>query len=97
MTKDQLLEKVSNSQNKNFIPLTGPQKTRVCWRGCYISPSPWENGSGRSGIVRFIGDFRDTVLGPPRTLSSGQSRSKAEASTSSHNSSEQGVQTNSNL
>ncbi|RNA24025.1 hypothetical protein BpHYR1_001163 [Brachionus plicatilis] len=22
-----------------------PQKAGVCWRGCYITPSPWENGS----------------------------------------------------
>ncbi|RNA17274.1 hypothetical protein BpHYR1_034475 [Brachionus plicatilis] len=44
-----------NYKDKNFIRLrfnwaiARPQKTGVCWRGCYITPSPWENGSRRSG------------------------------------------------
>ncbi|RNA09147.1 hypothetical protein BpHYR1_009445, partial [Brachionus plicatilis] len=31
-----------------------PQKAGVCWRGCYITPSPWENGSRRSGSSSVI-------------------------------------------
>ncbi|RNA04789.1 hypothetical protein BpHYR1_035719, partial [Brachionus plicatilis] len=42
------LERERERKNKNKNPAR-PQKAGVYWRGCYITPSPWENGSRRSG------------------------------------------------
>ncbi|RNA24982.1 hypothetical protein BpHYR1_026313 [Brachionus plicatilis] len=74
--------------NYLIIDLARPQKAGVCWKGCYINPSPWENGSRRSGSSSVI-----WTAGPlDFSSSSCHRRGETYASTSPNYRSEQGVQ-----